>query len=170
MLHGKKGFERVKWAFEHVLNEVCTFLICGDIEGLAGDAKERAVEAQMQHSKDVRLPPFPKQISEDDYEQAADLLEYLHLAMLGSPRILASDDVDTHFSRYRVPDHDHAATKDVITYRWHGLIPGTFAHQVLLNALKSCEWVVVSAEGFVQGEAYTVLVDSGRSVTWEWKE
>lgn len=181
MLHGKKGFDRILWAFENVLNETCTFLVCdakaAGVESLVQGSEtpimhfaplERVVRAEVTELGDVLVPPFPE-VKEEEYAEAAELLEWLGLAMLGSPRIREDDDVDAHFSRYRVLQG--AKARDLTKFTWRGLVPAEFAYKVFLASLKASgeEWVAMSASSF-EGESYTILVNRGDVVIWEYKD
>ncbi|KAG8625628.1 hypothetical protein KVT40_006029 [Elsinoe batatas] len=50
------------------------------------------------------IPTFPATLSPDDQPEAAELLEWLSLAMLPSPRLQQGDTCDATLSRYSVPD------------------------------------------------------------------
>ncbi|KAF2171285.1 hypothetical protein M409DRAFT_63630 [Zasmidium cellare ATCC 36951] len=187
MVHGKKGFERIVWAFENVLNETCTWLAVdarsGGFESLLQDPEvpikdfaplERNVRPAVSALEDVLVPAFPDEggIKEEDYADAEELLEWITLAMLNSPRIRKDDGIDKHFSRYQVPDSfGETETQNLSKFRWRGLIPPEFAYKVFLAALKASgdDWVALSAEAF-NGETYTILVHKGQSITWEYKD
>ncbi|EGP91856.1 uncharacterized protein MYCGRDRAFT_98906 [Zymoseptoria tritici IPO323] len=154
MVRGKKGFDRIVWAFGNVLTDTLTWVFC-DLAG--GEAM---------------VPVFPVRMKEQEYAEAAEVLEWLSLAMLGSPRILKGDDVDAFLSRYRVPnDAGEPMEEDLVRLQWRGLIPPTFAHKILLAAMKAVgqQWVAVDGQAF-GGEAYTILINEGHSTTWEYKD
>ncbi|KAK4506568.1 hypothetical protein PRZ48_000300 [Zasmidium cellare] len=187
MVRGKKGFERVVAAFENVLNETCTWLAVdaksGGFESLLQDAEapikefapvERDVTPEVVELRDVSVPAFPGEggIREEDYADAEELLEWISLGMLDSPRIRKDDGIDKHFSRYSVPDSfGEVATQNLSKFQWRGLMPPEFAYKVFLAALKALgeDWVAMSAEAF-NGETYTILVHKGQSITWEYKD
>ncbi|EME87593.1 uncharacterized protein MYCFIDRAFT_99560, partial [Pseudocercospora fijiensis CIRAD86] len=146
MVDGKKGFERMKRAFENVLNETKTWLVVdlensGALEG--GGAMKgfaplfKQVEATVEKVKEALVPAWPEEVKEEDYVEAAELLEWIGLAMMGSPRIEKGDDVDPYLCRYQVPTaFGETTTQDLVRLRWRGPIYPAFAQRLFLAALK----------------------------------
>lgn len=179
IVHGKPGFERLVWAFKNVLVESVTWLF-RDLNGKedgGGVIKEfaplvRQIEPQVVTMAKALVPFMPAELKEEDYAESAEILEWISLAMMGSPRIREKDDMDSLFSRYQVPGiSGDPQGEDLVRLRWRGLIPGQFAYKVLLAAMKASgdKWMAVTGTAFA-GDAYAVLVKDGYSVTWEYKD
>lgn len=95
----------------------------------------------------VLIPPLPP-VGWDSaspsvqQEETLDILEWLGMLTLGSPRIKADDDIDPYLSRYAVPNtipnpEDSAApiTDNIATVRWHGFIPAAWVTKLLGTCL-----------------------------------
>ncbi|PNS19821.1 hypothetical protein CAC42_7788 [Sphaceloma murrayae] len=52
----------------------------------------------------TEIPTFPHALQDKDRSEASDLLEWISLAMLDSPRLRSNDNCDPTLSRYQVPD------------------------------------------------------------------
>lgn len=198
MVSGKKGFERVKWAFQNVeeLRETKTWLLVRDSftststsamknfdeEMESGPLAEfapvgRHVEPIVETMNGVSVPSWPseEEISAEAYAETAELLEWIGLAMMGSPRIFKDDDVDPYLCRYQVPStfgHGAQGTQNLVRLRWRGMVCPSFAQKVFLAALKSArgeDWFAMSATAF-DAEAYTILVNKDHSIAWEYKD
>jgi ribonuclease P/MRP protein subunit RPP40 len=63
--------------------------------------------------------------TEDVQESLYELLEYVDLLQLGSPRVQSTDQVDPFISRYSVPETSsdgEVETQNVRVLKWEGLI------------------------------------------------
>lgn len=179
MLPGKNGFDRIVWAFKNVLNSSLTWLFCdlsnAEIPGGPLDLHQpiiKKVEPQVVSLGEALVPVFPDELLEKDYADAAELLEWISLALLGSPRVLKDDAVDSVLSRYSVPAASgEPSAENLVRLSWEGLVPSKFAQQVFLCVLKACgsQWAAVGAAAF-SGEAYTVLVANGHCTTWQYRD
>lgn len=179
MLPGKNGFNRIVWAFKNVLNSSLTWLFCdlGNADILGGpldphQPRIKNVEPKVVGLGDVLVPVFPEELLEEDYADAAELLEWISLALLGSPRILKDDVVEPVLSRYTVPTaFGQPAAESLVRLSWEGLVPSKFAQQIFLAVLKASgsRWAAVNGASF-SGEAYTILVTKGHSTTWHYKD
>ncbi|RDW66264.1 hypothetical protein BP6252_09899 [Coleophoma cylindrospora] len=131
MLHGKKGFDRIVYAFKNVLTTPVTWLFCD----LAEDSP----------SPDPLQPHFPTRITADsealrftaalppltppakmhtnhgeEFEDfAVETHEWLSLAALASQRINPTDNVDPYLCRYNPPKP--TTTKDLVKIVWKGM-------------------------------------------------
>lgn len=180
MVHGKHGFERVVWAFKNVLDHSVTWLfydLSGKNDGSGPIAQHQpkivTVKPEIDTLNGARVPKLTQEIGDDGHDLATDLLEWLSLAIMGSPRVQQKDTIDSYLSRYRVPSEDEdieCTTQDLAVLRWHGLIPATFIKGVVLAALtaSSAEWFGVNAVGF-DGRAYSVLQRRHHTLTWEYE-
>ncbi|KAI4734840.1 hypothetical protein E4T50_14624 [Aureobasidium sp. EXF-12298] len=110
MLAGKKGFERILRAAETVFTGEISWLFydisaAGVAENDAMLGKEAQVMGVGTKTEDlgkVLVPNFPTQIfkSANDENDLVELLEWISLAAIGSPRIQQGDLVDEIISRY----------------------------------------------------------------------
>ncbi|GME23122.1 Ribonuclease p 40kda subunit [Neofusicoccum parvum] len=191
MLHGKKGFERIVWAFKNVLNQSVTWLF-HDLQSsdkppsgpiLAHHPQLQAARPDLARLSRVKLPALTSLPDLCDPEYGAEVLEWFGLVSLGSPRIDAADDLDSFLSRYTVPmpyradgDADEPSVRTVARLRWRGLVPPMFLLRLWMAARKGVAsgevsggeaWMALSVAGF-GGEAYTMLGVGARDVlSWE---
>ncbi|KAJ5415789.1 hypothetical protein N7465_004484 [Penicillium sp. CMV-2018d] len=157
MLHGKKGFERIVWAFTNVLTQSMAWLFhdlesnSGLDEAGAGNKPINKVQPQLitcepqeTDHEQIITPPFYKngkvleEMSEGDLqEHSGSLSEWLAMVQMASPRLSGADDVDPYLSRYAVPDADESQACDLMSLKWHGLISSRWITQLFLNLLQS---------------------------------
>ena len=182
MIRGHKGFERIVWAFKNVLNQSVTWLFCdlhsqtngtGPVAAL--QPVVRTVEPQIDQLSGVETPHFPDTVKQDDHVQVTELLEWLNLMTVLSPRLQNDDSMDAYLSRYRVPNFSKqiggpvTSTETVSRFRWRGFIPGTSTNKILLATLKACgnDWFAMSASSF-DGHGYAILTLEHQTMTWEY--
>ena len=184
MVRGKKGFERILWAFRNVLNHTVSWLFY-DLKGTTDEPaaisvhepKVRKVEPVTETMDAVIVPEIPQDMQQDDYEIATDLLEWTSLALCGSPRIQQHDDIDPYLSRYHVPETTsqrataEASTVNLVKISWHGFIPSIFAKDIFLAALKASgtSWFAMSTVAF-DGRTCTFLQNNHHTLTWEYQD
>lgn len=180
MVHGKKGFERLAWACKNVLDRAVTWLFVdltkkedmedGPIKAFAPTLKK--VSPDVHEIQDGLVPMWPKKLENEDYAEAAEILEWISLTMMGSARVEKGDDIDPYLSRYQVPSGlGEATSQRLVSFRWRGLVHPMFVQRIFLAALKACgdQWMAISASAF-DAEAYTVLMHDGECVTWQYKD
>ncbi|OJD37804.1 ribonuclease p 40kda subunit [Diplodia corticola] len=193
MLHGKKGFERIVWAFKNVLNHSLTWLF-HDVQSphqspsgpiLAHSPQLLTAQPDCLKLPQVKVPALTSSADLCDPEYSTEVLEWLGMVSLESPRINASDDIDSFLSRYEVPmpyrsdgDADVPATEDLTRLRWRGLIPPAFLLRLWMTARRGVAggsvgaqraWMAMTVAGF-EGETYTMLGIGSRDVlSWECK-
>lgn len=188
MVKGKKGFERVLWAAENVFTDAVTWLfydlrnpmeqVLGPVEGFRPFLRE--VEGEVAEMEGLLVPAFPenydgegagsKQLEID----ATELLEWLGLVCLDSPRVRAGDGIDSFLSRYEVPrfggPDEELKAVDVVKLRWHGFMPAVWVAKVFTAAIKATagekEWFAMQVCGF-EAKNLMVLVRGGKAMTWE---
>ncbi|KAF4767921.1 hypothetical protein N7455_012159 [Penicillium solitum] len=154
MLHGKKGFERIVWAFANVLTQSMAWLF-HDLESNSGlDEGNKPInkvqpqlitcEPQEIDHEQIMTPPFYEngkvleEMSEGGLqEHSGSLSEWLAMVQMASPRLSGEDDVDPYLSRYAVPDADESQACDLMSLKWHGLISSRWIMQLFLNMLQS---------------------------------
>lgn len=184
MVHGEKGFERLVWAFKNVLDRAVTWLFVdltkkddptaamenGPIKEFAPTPRE--VQPEVHEIQDGLVPVWPEKLESEDYAEAAELLEWISLAMMGSARLKKGDGIDPYLSRYQVPSSlGEAKPQRLVRFRWRGLVHPEFVQKVFLAALKACgdQWMAISASA-LDAEAYTILIHDGQCVTWQYKD
>lgn len=189
MVSGKKGFDRLLWAAANVFADAQTWLFA-DLHSsadLSADPISKfqpiiyTAEAGLTRSPAVLVPAFPAVMPEDDRVdaeiQAVELLEWLTLAMLASPRVERGDKgkTDAYISRYDVPvfgDGGGVATStDLVRLRWHGFLPAVFVAKVFSAAVKATaenkeDWFSLRVEGYAS-KSCTLLKVGGTAMTWE---
>lgn len=185
MVRGKKGFERIIWAFKNALNQSVEWLFY-DLEGpndgsgplAKHQPKVSKVEPDVSSMESAEVPVLPEVVDEHNYDAIIELLEWLTLAASGSPRIRRDDNIDPYISRYQVPtdagmdaNAEPNSIQDLATFRWHGFMPASFIQPILLAALKASDetWFAMSAASF-DGKAYTILQHKHHTLTWEYMD
>lgn len=175
MLAGKPGFERLKKAAEGVLGGEVDWLFWdveakgdGDVKEVLGEKVDmRDVGVEETELGKVMVPPFPSDTVKEDQDTVTELLEWISLAMAGSPRVQEGDRIDHLLSRYAVPDGSEA--QDLKRQSWRGFLSNGFVADVFGEALKRSkdEWFAVCAQGF-EGQRVVVLkTRDGRALTYE---
>jgi ribonuclease P/MRP protein subunit RPP40 len=183
VLHGKKGFERIVRAFTDVLNHSLAWLFIDleshDIE--SGPITEhypqvKVVQPIVSHLSDLIVPfdvDHKDIIADPVYEE--ELLEWIGLATMDSPRIGNKDDIDRFLCRYDLSesfsaeDQEEAIPQNLVRLRWHGFASAKFVREIWLAARAAGEkkWFAMSVSTF-EDESYTVLCPGDRDVLlWE---
>ncbi|PYH99124.1 hypothetical protein BO71DRAFT_314918 [Aspergillus ellipticus CBS 707.79] len=171
MVHGKKGFERIVWAFKNVLTESVAWLffdLDSKSNGIA-EADDLSLKGSQPQILDCEfipterfntiVPPLHRiNITEEEpredelEEQCNELSEWLAMVSLGSPRVAPNDEVDPYLCRYSVPDADDAKATDLISLKWRGLIPPRWILQLFvlllretLNGTQTSSWFSLSS-------------------------
>ena len=125
------------------------------------------------------VPPFvPSMEAIRDPIFEDQLLEWIGLLILGSPRICQADDIDSYLCRYSLPEAfvSYEETKrephTVVNLRWHGFSSPRFV-QYLWSIMKPAiadhedQWFALSAATF-ENSSYTVLCPGGGEILlWE---
>lgn len=184
MVRGRKAFARMQRAFENVLSETITWLFC-DLQPASapGDGVppidahhpvHHFVAPSVEVAERVRVPRFPREMADGDRETTGEMLEWLTLAMMPSPRLKDGDRMDPYLSQYAVPELVGGATeevRDLTKFSWRGLVPVQFAQRMVLAALKASgeEWVAVNTSTF-DGKSLMVLFQKEQSMMWEFYE
>ncbi|KAM3418975.1 hypothetical protein BST61_g4932 [Cercospora zeina] len=180
MVHGKRGFERLVWLSKNVLDQTVTWLIA-DLEagresavtGLVAPFAPtlRRTPAALQKVQGALVPKWPTELSNENYADAAELLEWISLATVPSPRVEQGDNVDPYLCRYQPPTGSgESESRDLVRLRWRGLVEPSFAQKILLSALKVAgdQWLAMTATSF-DAEEYTILVHQDKCITWQYQ-
>ncbi|PYI12439.1 hypothetical protein BO78DRAFT_331006 [Aspergillus sclerotiicarbonarius CBS 121057] len=188
MVHGKKGFERIVWAFKNVLNQSVAWLFF-DLASESNGISEDDLSLKGNHPQIINCEPViterpntlvsPFQgmnITEESHpaeleDHCNELSEWLALVSLESPRVAAEDDVDPYLCRYSVPDSDDAKPSDLVSLKWRGLIPPRWIMQLFVALIRetapknnaASAWFALSSNALgreaVEGhDGYTVMV------------
>ena len=144
MLHGKKGFQRIVWAFKNVLNASLTWLF-HDFQNSVFSADtpdplskhhpfRETLAPSIAHIKDAKVPSFVmSEMRADDEDWAVEMHEWLSLVAMQSPRVEASDDIDPYLCRYQVPGSEVAAVYDLVSVTWTGFLPGSWIRRLFVE-------------------------------------
>lgn len=192
MLAGKKGFERVLRAAETVfVGDVSWLFYDVDAGGVTEDdtalGKEvdiKEVKAETEDLEKVLIPDFPSDLakSPDGENDLVELLEWISLAALNSPRIQKGDLVDELISRYQVPtissrptanttdrSSNGTTTQNLTKTTFTGFLPVSFVASTFGEALLQSKdsWFAVLVRGFEDGKTFVVLkTEDGRALSW----
>ncbi|KAJ6089727.1 hypothetical protein N7467_004943 [Penicillium canescens] len=193
MLHGKKGFERIVWAFANVLTQSMAWLFY-DLEDTPDTDKGTRPIHQLQpqlmtcepsetEHRQILTPAFSATAQDLDnmpegelQEHLGSLLEWIALVQIKSPRVSGEDDVDPFLSRYSVPEN--CEPSDLISVKWHGYISSRWVMELFLalrHHTKGKSWfsLAVSTLGkeAVEGrDGFTLMVlpeENAMAVSWE---
>jgi ribonuclease P/MRP protein subunit RPP40 len=198
MLHGKKGFERLVWASKNVLNRRMTWLFVdlgagGELKGQQESTTSHDIATHLclgpieQFKPEVKTVrptyreidgcPLPhvdaeEAIADPIYEE--QLLEWIGLVLLGSPRIMKDDLVDPYLCRYEFPESADVRVKGDATSKlhhvqWRGLMPTRFITMMLLQIRKEAEkdWFAMNVSTFGSA-AYTFMCRRGKEgLLWD---
>ncbi|RKF79260.1 putative ribonuclease p 40kda subunit [Golovinomyces cichoracearum] len=174
MQHGKKGFDRIVYAFENVLKNPVTWLFCDlGSSNLVSDpldkhfpVKKTAIP-QVTRDVIVQIPSLKPPIATDPefntdfYYYAMELHEWFSLVMLDSPRINKDDEIDPVLSRYSPPGQTSVAR--LVKVVWRGFIPPPWIHRLFVEVFLATpreQWFTINVCGFPE----TVLGESKDSM------
>ncbi|KAL4933916.1 ribonuclease P protein subunit p40 [Aspergillus undulatus] len=154
MLHGKKGFQRIEWAFKNVLNQPLPWLFF-DLETETGVAEGhtplnhhnpqiRACEPNTTTHKNINTPSFsdlkitPDTPESELRDMCGEVSEWLAMVSLGSQRVSAHDDIDPYLCRYEAPEIGDSGPKpaDLVTLKWRGFIPPKWITQLVITLFR----------------------------------
>lgn len=183
MLPGKKGFKRIVRAFTDVLNHSLAWLFV-DLENHeieSGPITKHHPQIKVAQPKISQLTNVIVPFDVDNKERIADpiyeeeLLEWIGLATMDSPRITLKDDIDRFLCRYDLPeafseeDRADAMPQNLAHLRWHGFASAKFVRDIWLvvRAAGAKNWFAMSASTF-EDDSYTILCPGDRDVLlWE---
>ncbi|KAH0419213.1 hypothetical protein KCU90_g10788, partial [Aureobasidium melanogenum] len=190
MLAGKKGFERVLRAAETVFvgdiswlfYDVAAAGVTEDDAALGKEVEIKEVNAKTEDLENIMVPNFPSDISKnaDGENDLVELLEWISLAALSSPRIQQGDLVDEIISRYEVPAitsrpvtdelSNGTTTQNLTKTTFTGFLPASFLASTFGEALLQSKgsWFAFLVQGFEDEKAYVVLkTQDDRALAWD---
>jgi ribonuclease P/MRP protein subunit RPP40 len=193
MLAGKKGFERLVRAAEMVFTGDTTWLfydLSSDV-GIVSADSTLSKECQIKHLKmeteDLRkivVPEFPQttQVSKEG-DEVVELLEWISLVAVGSPRVEHGDLVDEIISRYEIPlfstpspppstetINTGTTTQNLTKTTCTGFMPSSFLSSVFGETLirSKDSWFAFLLQGFEEGKAVVILkMGDQRVLSWD---
>ncbi|KAL4920229.1 ribonuclease P 40kDa subunit-domain-containing protein [Aspergillus aurantiobrunneus] len=187
MLHGKRGFQRLEWAFKNVLNKPVTWLffdlgteltdVAEDDLSLKGNSPDTIpCEPVCTTHKNVTTPSFSDiQITNSTTELdlkvvSGEVSEWLAMVSLGSRRVSADDNIDPYLCRYDAPEIGDTRAFDIVSLKWHGFVPPNWIMHLFITLFretaprvcKSPSWFALSASALgrdaVEGkDGYTIM-------------
>jgi ribonuclease P/MRP protein subunit RPP40 len=120
------------------------------------------------------VPLAPPEDAFKDALYQEQLLEWIGLALINSPRILEADNVDPYLCRYEFPDaysegNSPKSVHDIVHVQWRGLVAPNFASAILSEVYQpGQEWMAYSLSSF-EGALHTSFVVGDReSLRWEY--
>ncbi|KMU73254.1 hypothetical protein CISG_09987 [Coccidioides immitis RMSCC 3703] len=167
MLHGKKGFERIR--FIPVLRSIRSR--CSHQKAFTTNL---LVHLNKVTFPKCPTPSFTPSTFQAESEQAiselsdtcVEIQEWLALAFLGTPRLNADDSIDPYLSRYSVPNKENCTSSNLVKLTWKGLLPSHWITQLLIATLRSTagsdSWFAISSHALgkeaVEGkDGYMIL-------------
>lgn len=96
---------------------------------------------RQRHNPFVRVPPLhPSELgldpsTSDVEEWSYEIVEWLGLVALESPRVQAEDIIDPHLSRWTFPTGTPEQATPVRVLRWEGMVDPGWVRQLLLNCM-----------------------------------
>lgn len=181
MVQGKKGFERVVWAFTRVLSEPINWLFYNfqskptdDPSNLA-NSELRTCTLSINKIPGVVLPVVDSTDAFSDRDYQEELLEWLGLMLIESPRVQEGDKVEKYLCRYQLPELFNAEgpnsreAEDVVHVQLLGCILSRTVTELFLNLKENQKngWFAVNGKAF-EGGSYSILCPKERNIlVWE---
>jgi ribonuclease P/MRP protein subunit RPP40 len=131
------------------------------------------------------VPEFPKKEIMKEGDEVVELLEWISLAAVGSPRVEQGDLVDEIVSRYEVPDFSTPSTdpvpsttnqspgtttQNLTKTTYTGFMPSSSISSVFGETLIQSKdsWFAFLMQGFEEGKAVVVLkMGDQRVLSWD---
>jgi ribonuclease P/MRP protein subunit RPP40 len=189
MVHGKKGFERLVWACKNVLVDSVTWLFLDPVttEGCSKPLEKHhpqlttcspQVTRQTATTPAIELADGSSSLLGFMGESSLDLLEWIGLATLQSPRIETDDSIDPALSRYDIPLASQAEpSRLLVSIRYRGFLPSTWLRNLFIeiataSAVYPHLWFSMSTHAFETEthdpkNGYTILRPRGRKSSGE---
>lgn len=171
MVRGRKGFERVLRAFGEVLDETKTWIFYnvqspGDFSGpiAAFQPIVRTVTPELRAVTGVGELDLEAEALKDDHDTVLEVMEWLSMLVLESPRLRFDDTINPYLSRYAVPTMVSRAASSaqpgtVHLAEYHGYLHTDFIRHLLIALLKkrsAFDWFSMTVDTFDR-RSYTLL-------------
>ncbi|EPE25249.1 ribonuclease P 40kDa subunit [Glarea lozoyensis ATCC 20868] len=147
MLHGKKGFDRIVYAFKNVLQSPVTWLFHDLTMGASGSdilashfpsakvCNPMVIENFTCDVPNFRAPTDNIPANDGDFEDySVDMYEWLALMLLQSPRTFKDDRIDPLLSRCRAPGIS-VTSSGLVKVTWQGFLSPMWAHKTFVEML-----------------------------------
>ncbi|KIW67570.1 hypothetical protein PV04_06810 [Phialophora macrospora] len=191
MLHGKQGFDRLMRAAQRTLNKSMNWLFLDLDRDLdqnplgplsAHHPTEQTLTCSRQELLETMTPSLLTGLSSyssdlslgETQESIYEVLEYLDMVALASPRVRTTDQIDSFLSRYAVPDPSESSNS-VKAMTWNGLISSQWILELVCSIIKQSRvknlqnldfqqnWLAISVSSFKtqavhQTDGYTILL------------
>ncbi|KAI5249924.1 hypothetical protein E4T43_00384 [Aureobasidium subglaciale] len=139
---------------------------------LGVNAQFKDVGPETMDMKNVLTPHWPKDMDKKAQDDVMEVLEWLTLAAVDSPRIRQGDLVDEIISRYELPEE--SSPQDITKTTFRGFLPANFVADTFAKAVITSqgEWFAVLVQGFggigEQGKKFVVLkTEDRRALSWD---
>ena len=112
----------------------------------------------------------PECLREQIYQE--QLLEWIALVLIDSPRVHTRHQVDPYLCRYQLPEafvrQDSSTESNLVHIRWYGLIPPRFLREALsvLEEKVESEWFVMGSKGF-EGRTVFAITKGSDVISWD---
>jgi ribonucleases P/MRP protein subunit RPP40 len=99
------------------------------------------------------------------------LLEWIGLVLINSPRIQKDDQVDPYICRYQLPEafmpNEDTKDENLVHLRWQGLISPQFLREVLkvLESELGSRWFVIGSKG-LEGRTCFTTIQGQNVISW----
>ena len=84
---------------------------------------------------EVLTPPMKLPLPEDFSEEQLEIVEWLSLVVLESPRLIPGDAISPYLCQYQIPGDDQAKISRVMKVTWKGFISAEWIKELYLNCL-----------------------------------
>lgn len=68
-------------------------------------------------------------------EEQLEIIEWLSLVALNSPRVYSGDMIDPYLSRYEIPQLEKASVAQLVKLSWHGFISPEWVRNLYLQVM-----------------------------------
>lgn len=84
----------------------------------------------------MELKVQPQDANSEDFEDASlELLEWLGMLSLQSPRLSSTDAINPYLCRYDLKERDGTTVSPVMKITWRGFFPAKWIHELYLECM-----------------------------------
>jgi ribonuclease P/MRP protein subunit RPP40 len=84
---------------------------------------------------EVLTPPMRLPSTDDHEEEQMQIVEWIDLVRMGSPRLDPNDKIDQYLSRYEIPDAESASVVEVVQVSWRGFVMAEWIRELYVQCL-----------------------------------